>query len=199
MAAQNRVTPRSEIVAVPARGRFMGNRGCLHRQGAVVRPYAGRRWIICETEFRGRHIEQWVEGRYTVLFFHDEAVALAAGHRPCAECRRPRYLEYRDRWVEALGGPAPSADDLDARLHAERREGRSQRTSQVPWTSLAPGAFVLVDDVPMLVLDDRVLPWSPGGYGPPRSRPIQGRAVALTPPATLGVLGAGYQPVLALP
>lgn len=198
MPAPNRVTPRSEIVAVAARGLFMGNRGCLHRAGRLVRTHAGRRWITCETSFRGRRVPQWAEGRYTVLFFHDEAVALAAGHRPCAECRRARYLDYRERWAAALGGASPSADALDAHLHRERWADGAQRTSTAPWASLPPGAFAAVDDGPVLVLGDRLLPWTPGGYGPPVRRPAGGRAVVLTPPASVAVLRAGYEPVLAL-
>jgi hypothetical protein len=198
MAARNRVTPRSEIVAIPARGLLMGNRGCLHRQGRIVRNHNGRRWIICETSFRDRHIEQWVEGRYTVLFFHDEAVALAAGHRLCAECRRERYDAYRAAWSTAFGG-RPSAGDIDERLHGERLDGRTQRSTVMAWRELPRGAFAVADDVPVLALDDALLPWTADGYGAPLARPASGRATVLTPPATVAVLAAGYAPVLAIP
>src|SRR6478736_8868570 len=97
---RNRVTPLGELVADPARGLVYGNRGCLHDdRGRIRRRYAGRRWIACRLEFRGRRRAALMQpGRYTELFFLDEATALAAGHRPCAECRRPDYDRFVARW-----------------------------------------------------------------------------------------------------
>src|SRR5262245_61717076 len=77
---QNRVTPYSDVVAFPERGTLMGNRGVLHDEGRrIVRFSQGRRWIACLTEFRGRRRPPMTSGRYTELFFLDEATALAAG------------------------------------------------------------------------------------------------------------------------
>ncbi|NLE78035.1 MAG: hypothetical protein GX610_00360 [Rhodococcus sp.] len=188
MSARNRVTPFSDIVAVPLRGLFMGNRGCLHKDGDIVRHHVGKRWIVCETDFRGRRVEQWTEGRYTVLFFHDEAVALAAGHRPCAECRRGRYNEFRAAW-----GGTPSADEMDAQLHRERLGDRWN----APWESLPDGAFVVHDGAPALVSGRYVVPWSTAGYGAPIERPPKGSVTVLTPPSTVTALAAGYAPVVA--
>jgi hypothetical protein len=105
--ARNRVTPLGEIVAIPLRGAFTGNRGILHRGREIVRSHAGDLWITCALEFRGRWREQWRPHHYTHLFFHDEAVSLAAGHRPCAECRRAAYEAYWSTWADGLGVSAP--------------------------------------------------------------------------------------------
>ncbi|MEY2476711.1 MAG: hypothetical protein QOG87_2026 [Actinomycetota bacterium] len=187
MAAQNRVTPLGDVVAADLRGRWMGNRGCLHEGRSVVRHHRGRRWIICEPDYKGWRAAQWVPRRYTVLFFHDEAVAMAAGHRPCALCRRPSFEAYR--------GPLgrPGAEALDERLHAERWDGTQRRLHRLPWTSLPVGAFVLDDAGPALVRDDALLPWTTAGYGSARLRPTRGMAEVVTPPSSLRALEAGYQ------
>src|SRR6478736_3358074 len=128
MPLQNRVTPLGELVADPARGLVYGNRGCLHDvEGRIRRPYAVKRWIACRLEFRGRHRTRLLQpGKYTELFFLDEATSFAAGHRPCAECRREDYVRFQELWRE-LGLGATNADAMDERLHAERLEGRMQR------------------------------------------------------------------------
>ncbi|HEX3550596.1 MAG TPA: hypothetical protein VHT53_09475, partial [Candidatus Elarobacter sp.] len=125
MPLRNRVTPFGDIVALPGRGLLMGNRGVLHDDGGtIVRASAVRRWIACRTEFRGRRRTLLQPRRWTELFFLDEATALAAGHRPCAECQRGRYREFQAAWAAAnptlAGGAAPGADRMDAVLHAER-------------------------------------------------------------------------------
>src|SRR4051812_41966140 len=114
MAERNRVTPTGEIVAIPLRGAWTGNRGVLHEGREIVRQHAGDLWITCALEFRGRCREQWLPRRWTHLYFHDEAVSFAAGHRPCGECRRSSYLAYQ----RARGGA--SAREMNRRLHDER-------------------------------------------------------------------------------
>jgi hypothetical protein len=116
MPERNRVTPTGEIVATPLRGAWTGNRGVLHEGREIVRSHAGNLWITCALEFRGRHRELWIPNRWTPLFFHDEAVALAAGHRPCGECRHREYEAYKAAWADALGGPPPSAGEMNRRL-----------------------------------------------------------------------------------
>ncbi len=129
MPERNRVTPYGEIIVANERGMFMGNRGCLHRGHDIVRPWNGKRWITCVLEFRGRRAPRWEPGRYTALFFYDEAVAFAAGHRPCAECRHADYERYRDAW-ESASGKRLSADDMDARLHDDRLAGRDEAVAR---------------------------------------------------------------------
>lgn len=192
--ARNRVTPLGDIEAIPLRGAWTGNRGILHRGREIVRFHASDLWIVCALEFRGRWREQWQPGHYTFLFFHDEAVSLAAGHRPCAECRRESYDAYRAAWAEGLGVPAPSAKQVNRQLHGERivRGSHRRRLHQLPWAELPDGAFVLLDGAPILVLGDQLVEWTHEGYGERRSRPARGTANVITPPSTVATLLAGY-------
>lgn len=194
MPERNRVTPTGEIVATPLRGAWTGNRGVLHEGREIVRFHAGNLWITCALQFRGRHRELWVPNRWTPLFFHDEAVAFAAGHRPCGECRHAEYEAYKAAWAEGLGGAPPAAGEMNRRLHSERifRGTHRRRFHAVPWTDLPDGAFVLEDDTPYLVRGPELVAWDLGGYGKSRRRPRRGTATAITPPATLAVLRAGY-------
>lgn len=199
MALQNRVTPRSQIVADPARGMFFGNRGCLHDAlGNLRRDWVGRDWICCLTEFKGRRRAPMPPGRYTGLFFLDEAVALAAGHRPCAECRRVDYNRFRQAWWAAGLGDLPRAQQMDACLHAGRRvRGGEQLTHLAPFGSLPDGTFVAgPDGQSLLVAGDRLLTYHPGGYGRALPRPGTGEATVLTPAPVVAVIAAGYRPQL---
>ena len=187
------------MVAIRLRGAWTGNRGNLHDRGTEpVRYHRSALWIICALEFRGWRLPQWAPGRYTVLFFHDEAVALAAGHRPCALCRRPDYQAYRTAWAAGLRVPVPLAKEIDRRLHGERivRGTHRRRLHPAGWPELPAGAFVRLAGEPALVLADRVVPWTIRGYGAPRPRPGHGRAEVITPPSTLAALRAGYRPQL---
>lgn len=192
--ARNRVTPLGEIEAFPLRGAWTGNRGILHRDREIVRFHAGDLWIVCALEFRGRWREQWLPGHFTFLYFHDEAVSLAAGHRPCGECRRPAYNAYREAWAAGLGVPPPSAREMNRHLHGERihRGSHRRRLHELPWRGLPDGAFVLHEESPALVLGGDLVEWSREGYGRRQQRPRRGRATVVTPPASLAALRAGY-------
>ena len=194
--ARNRVTPLGDIVAIPLRGAWTGNRGILHRGRELVRFHASDLWITCALEFRGRWHEQWRPHHFTWLYFHDEAVSLAAGHRPCAECRRDAYNAYRSAWTDALGGAEPSAKEINRRLHGERivRGTHRRRLHELDWTDLPDGAFVLLDGTPALVLGGELIEWTHDGYGLHRRRPKRGTATVITPPTTVGALRAGYRP-----
>jgi hypothetical protein len=194
MPERNRVTPTGDIVATPLRGAWTGNRGVLHEGNEIVRFHAGNLWITCALEFRGRNRELWVPNRWTPLFFHDEAVAFAAGHRPCGECRYAEYQAYKAAWADGLGGPPPSAGEMNRRLHAERifPGTHRRRFHEAAWSELPDGAFVLDDGVPRLVRGGELVAWSPSGYGERSRRPQRGTATAITPPATLAVLRADY-------
>src|SRR5437763_3369589 len=121
MPLQNRVTPLGDLIADPARGLVYGNRGCLHNaRGEIVRRFAVRRWIACRLEFRGWQRGPMLQpGRFTELFFLDDATTLAAGHRPCALCRREDYVAFCSAWRRVHPG-AKGADEIDAQLHTER-------------------------------------------------------------------------------
>ncbi|MFI5614828.1 hypothetical protein [Amycolatopsis sp. NPDC051903] len=186
------MTPRGEIVAIPLRGAWTGNRGILHSGRQIVRTHASDLWLTCRLEFRGRWREQWLPRRYTHLFFHDEAVSFAAGHRPCGECRREDYVRYRDTWARLLEVPPPSARAMNRQLHTERLAGRRRRLHAMPWRDLPDGTFVLLDDVPALVVDGGLTEWTTSGYGTRHRLPHEGTAQVITPPSTLAVLRGGY-------
>jgi hypothetical protein len=193
---RNRVTPLGDVVAIDLRGAWLGNRGQLHRGTEIVRFHRSQLWIVCALQHKDWRLPQWQEGHFTVLFFHDEAVALAAGHRPCALCRRADYESYRDAWFGGLGTPRPSAKEMDARLHGERlvRGTHRRRFHEASWPEVPTGAFVLHDDRPALVRADGLVPWTTTGYAAPQRRPARGRATLITPPATTAALAAGYAP-----
>jgi hypothetical protein len=186
MPLRNRVTPLGDVIATPERGLVYGNRGCLHnRSGVVVRRAATRRWIACRLSYRG-----WYQGatprpgRFTGLFFLDDATAFAAGHRPCALCRRRDYK--RVLAIAGYGG----ADAIDLDLQAQRTGARPR----VRVTSLPDGAFILLDDEPHLVVDGAVRRWSPAGYGAARSAPAT--APLITPEVLVPVLADGWEPLV---
>lgn len=196
--AQNRVSPFGDVVALPGRGGWTGNRGRLHEgdgSRVVVRRQQTRAWITCVLRFRDRRLAQWDAHHYTPLFLLDEAVAFAAGHRPCAECRRADYRAYQAAWVGDAGEPAPRAAAMDARLSAERALVGGRRVRRpVPWADLPDGAFVVLDDEPGVVVGDHVTLWDEGrnAYAARLDRPRRGSAQVLTPPASLAVLRSGY-------
>ena len=194
MAARNRVTPMGEIEAIPLRGAWTGNRGKLHFGHEIVRFHATDLWITCALEFRGRWHEQWQPHHYTFLYFYDEAVSFAAGHRPCAECRRDSYNAYRAAWTKGLGVDPPSAKLINQQLHGERivRGTHRRRLHQLPWTELPDGVFVLLDTAPAIVIGDHLTEWTPEGYRSRRTRPSRGTADTITPPSTIAALRAGY-------
>jgi hypothetical protein len=201
MPLRNRVTPLSELVAEPGRGLVYGNRGCLHdADGRIRRAYATKRWIGCRLQFKGWHRHPLLQpGRFTELFFLDEATAFAAGHRPCALCRREDYNRFVALWRDLHGGPA-GADDMDARLHEERfdPDARGQRQHETSYDELPDGAFVLRDGDPWLVSGDELLRWSTDGYDARAARPAGTRATVITPPSLLAVLRTGWEPVVPL-
>ncbi|MGZ8635007.1 MAG: hypothetical protein ACXWZZ_14290 [Solirubrobacteraceae bacterium] len=201
MARRNRVTPLSELVADPARGLVYGNRGCLHdAAGEIRRRYAGRRWIACRLRFRGWHRTPLLQpGRFTELFFLDEATALAAGHRACALCRREDYNRLATLWRELHRGQV-GADAIDAQLHGERLAAstRAQRHHEAPLDDLPDATFVLRDGAPWLVLGRELLAWTPAGYAARVARPARERAQVITPPSLVAVLRAGCEPLVPL-
>jgi hypothetical protein len=192
--ARNRVTPTGDIVAIPLRGAWTGNRGVLHRGREIVRFHASDLWITCALEFKGRWQEQWKPHHYTFLFFHDEAVSFAAGHRPCAECRRGSYDAFRTAWAAGLGVEFPSAKEMNRQLHAERifPGSHRRRLHRMAWTGLPDGAFVIIDSDPYIVVGDQLVAWSTAGYRGKVPRPAQGSADVVTPPSIVAVLRAGY-------
>ena len=197
MPLENRVDPQGRIFRSPARGTMMGNRGgTLHNEGReIVRQYKHRRWIACVLEFRGRRRVVMSPGRYTELFFLDEAVALAAGHRPCAECRRERYNAFREAWRRANGAAElPRAGEMDVELHRARVDAQGRKvTYEAELDSLPDGCFVQIDQAPVLVWDASLWLWMPEGYAQRESRPSGLRVTVLTPEPIVKCLRNGYR------
>jgi hypothetical protein len=198
MPLRNRATPLGDVIADPARGLVYANRGVLHdAHGELRRRWGVRRWIACRLEFKGRRRRPLMApGRFTELFFTDEAAALAAGHRPCGECRYEDYRRFSALWQRLHPGQA-GADAMDLQLHSERvdPDTREQRRHEMAWDDVPDGAFVLVDERPWLVLAGTLLEWTPAGYvAARRTRPSTGTALALTPPSLIEVLRAGWAP-----
>jgi hypothetical protein len=181
----------------------MGNRGILHDdEGHIKRSWQVKRWLICLLEFRGRKRTVMTPNRYTELFFLDEATALAAGHRPCAECRHARFIDFCNAWKVPYPGrnrsQRPTADEIDARLHSERvTENRAKCSFMAALNGLPDGVFVTVDawgEQAYLLWDNHLLEWSPGGYRRRRPRPNGKDVRVLTPKSTMKVIRAGYIP-----
>ncbi len=201
MPLQNRVTPRGEIEVDPSRGDFMGNRGILHNTEKQLshHRWTHSNWIICLTEFRGRHREVMSQRQYTELFFLDEAVAVAAGHRPCYECRRESYLSWIDAWrIAHSRDTPPRAQEIDRALHLERieRTSRRQKTWRCDLNCIPDGTFIVWEEVPHLVLGKGLLRWSHGGYTGSTRRTTALNVEVLTPPSAVQVLAAGFRPHL---
>ena len=213
MTLLNRVTPTGEIAALPYRGLLMGNRGILHDDGRVVRPWNLTAWLICVPEFKGRRRTLMAPRHYTELFFLDEVHALAAGHRPCFECRRSAFRAFLDAAGHGRGST------LDEALHAERltgskgmrRASRPPRRHPVRAADLPVGAMALTGDTAFALTGDGWIAWSrdeAGGYAASLDGTAARDAAALgamlradepltvlTPPTTLRALHGGYEPL----
>jgi hypothetical protein len=198
---QNRVLPTGEVVADPARGLLMGNRGCLHGPDRRLRVsrWRSKLWICCVLRWRDVQRDPMPPGRWTALFFLDEATALAAGHRPCGYCRRGDYRSFTEAWRGAQGlAGRPRAYEMDALLHAERVESytRRQRTRPALAGQLPDGVMVRHRGSTGLLVGQQLLPWSITGYGAPVPLPAATGVELLTPPAATAVLATGYRPLL---
>lgn len=197
MPLQNRVTPFGEIVAISQRGLFTGNRGIIHDPATktLTKRWAGKAWIICLCDF-GTVRREVMGGRsWTELFFLDEAVALAAGHRPCFYCRRKAAGQFRAAWAAGRGEALPSAPAMDAVLHAERLENRGKRLHPVPGplAALPDGVVVAAGGAAFTLRAGLAHRWTGEGYAPPQR--LDSAEWLLTPPSTVGALSAGYRPV----
>ena len=199
MPLQNRVTPFGDIVAIPERGRFMGNRGIIHdphTRRLLRRRWTSKAWIICLCAYKGVRRRVMGGRSWTELFFLDEATALAAGHRPCFFCRREAAEAFRAAWAKGNGGAKPRASEMDETLHRERLDSGRKRLHSLPAPieALPDGAMVAVGSAAYLIAGGKALPWSPSGYGDEVRRLAGARL--LTPPSTVRALAAGYAAIL---
>jgi hypothetical protein len=200
MPLQNRVDPFGVIFRSPARGTFMGNRGgALHNDDReIVRSFKSKRWIACVLEFRGRYRRVMSPRRYTELFFLDEAVAFAAGHRPCAECRRERFNAFKNVWRSANQTERdhiPGADGIDAELHRTRIDAHRRKvTYDAELDSLPNGCFIQIDEQAYLVWEHALLLWTPAEYSKRIRKPENLIVAVLTPQPIVRCFRQGYKP-----
>jgi hypothetical protein len=195
MPLQNRVTPFGEIVAIEQRGLFMGNRGIIHDPSTrtlLARRWTNKAWIICVCEFRGKKREVMSRRSWTELFFLDEAVALAAGHRPCYYCRRTAALAFAAAWARAHRLKRVGASDMDEALHAQRLQNGAQRIHALRGApaELPDGAMVVLSGEAYVMARGLACRWSYSGYDAPRT--LRRADGLLTPPSTVATLRAGY-------
>ncbi len=198
MPLPNRVAPDGGLFADPARGLLFGNRGGRFHdpqtRALPQRTYASRQWICCVLAFKDRRRQVWGRG-YTELFFCDEVTALAAGHRPCMECRRADALAYRAALMRGTGLVVPpSFPEIDRLLDAQRRKGRRKLIHHRPADGLPDGAMIADGTRWLAIRGGDALPWHPGGYGAGEPRPT-GIVPVLTPPASLAALAHGFVPL----
>ena len=199
MPLQNRVTPFGDIVAIPQKGMFTGNRGIIHDPATrtlLKRRWATKAWLTCLREFKGRRRDVMARRSWTELFFLDEAVALAAGHRPCFFCRREAAEAFRNAWALGRAVKLRPAPEMDAVLHSERLDHGRKRLHGLPGPAdeLPDGSVIAAADDAYVLARGRAFRWTEHGYEGPLQIP---RAdVLLTPPSTLGALRAGYRPAL---
>ena len=195
MPLQNRVSPFGELFATPARGTLMGNRGGrLHDEQRKLgsRRWSSKQWICCKLDFNNRHRTVWGDG-YTELFFLDEVTALAAGPRPCFECRRKDAEHFAALFSgQKKRASAPAMDDI---LHAERLDRKAKRLHRRAVDELPDGAMIALDGEAFAVRGKRLLRWTPSGYAASKPRPRAGTVDVLTPPSMLAVLSRGYRPL----
>ncbi|MBV8489754.1 MAG: hypothetical protein JO199_04415 [Candidatus Eremiobacteraeota bacterium] len=194
MPLQNRVTPWGDVVALPGRGLYTGNRGILHDDHRrIVRQWQVRRWITCALEYKGVRRTPMRPRTWTELFFLDEAAALSAGHRPCGECRRDDYRRYRELFERGRG--AAGADAMDVVLHEYRLSGRTKRTYREEIARLPDGAYVSFEGKAALVWGSHLHEWSDARYVRRFPRPLRGEFDVLTPLPSVEILRAGYVPL----
>jgi len=196
---QNRVTPFGDVVAIAQRGLFIGNRGIIHDPATKTllgRRWTTKAWLVCVLDYKGRHREVMGGRSWTELFFLDEAVALAAGHRPCFFCRRAAAEAFRTAWGKAKGGKAPLAPEMDAVLREERLDRGRKRVYAIPGpiAELPDGTVIAAVGEAYTIVQGRSFRWSEQGYQVERQIPLADGL--LTPPSTLLAIRAGYRPAL---
>lgn len=200
---QNRVDPRGNFIVTSARGSFMGNRGVIHTDKTIIKPFHHKAWIICLLEFKGRKREVMAPGRWTELFFLDEATAFAAGHRPCFECRREDARRFKACWIR--GNPQynfhlkTSVQEIDNIIHLERIDAERRKvTHQRLVRDIPDGTFVLLNEEPFVFNDSTFHRWTPFGYEQSARVDSDIWLTVLTPRSVVNAFTEGYVPRLML-
>lgn len=199
MPLQNRVDPFGDIIDLPMRGLFTGNRGILHdpeTKTLTVRRWTSKAWLVCSCNYKNVRRDVMATRSWTELFFYDEATALAAGHRPCFLCRKQDADRFRAAWAMGNSVPLPSARDIDIVLHKERLQARRKRVNMLlsPLEDLPDGTMIAAAGDAFLVARGKPFRWTAKGYEQTGTLPfVDG---LLTPPSILRTLRAGYHPLI---
>ncbi|GAK69795.1 hypothetical protein [Agrobacterium rubi] len=199
MPLQNRVDPFGDIVDLPLRGLFTGNRGIIHdpdTKTLTTKRWTSKSWLVCTCDYKDVRRNVMATRSWTELFFFDEATALAAGHRPCFQCRREDADRFRAAWASGNETSPPSAKTMDSVLHKERLQSRRKRLNMLlsPLEHLPDGAMIAAGGEAFLIVGGKPYHWGINGYQPAKTLPfVDG---LLTPPSTLNTLRAGYVPRL---
>ncbi len=201
MSLQNRVNPMGELEAVRSRGSFLGNRGIIHNEEKeIVSPFKIKGWVTCQLEFKGRKRELMAKGRYTELFFLDEATAFSAGHRPCAECRRPRYKEFKKKWLEAnknlLTDDSISIANIDKIIHQDRINKKQKVTYQEKMNLLPKGTMIQIDSIDYLIWNNKIFKWTFEGYETTNINIRNIEVIVLTPKSYVEMFKKGFVPTV---
>jgi len=200
MPYQNKVNPWGEIRAVASRGLFLGNRGVLHNENQqIVASHRIKGWVTCLLEFKGRKRQIMMPKRYTELFFLDEATAFSAGHRPCAECRRKRYNEFKEKWIEANGellqGKKTTAPNMDNIIHQERISNKQKVTYHSTLNSLPDGTMIEINSKAYLIWESNLFQWSFSGYSKSDLEYTpEDEVIVLTPKSYVKTFSKGFIP-----
>jgi hypothetical protein len=198
MPLPNRVDPWGNILAVSARGTFLGNRGILHNErNQIVKPYQHQSWVTCKLKFKNRKRKLMSPGAYTELFFLDESTAFAAGHRPCGECRRDRYNEFKDYWVKANTNNQVSdikISLINKTMHRERINKKKKITFKAHIEDLPDGTAFSNNGSAYLVYNSNVYLWSFEGYRLLSTVNIADEVDVLTPQSIVNTFKLGFKP-----
>jgi len=199
MPLQNRVNPRGEIKAVKSRGEFLGNRGIIHNEEQkIILPFKIKGWVTCRLEFKGRKRKLMSKGKYTELFFLDEATAFSAGHRPCAECRRQRYNEFKEKWLEAnqhlLIENSTNIANIDKIIHQDRIEKKQKVTYQNKMNLLPNGTIIEIDNKIYIIWNNKIFKWTFEGYESTDINMTNDIVTVLTPKSYVEMFKKGFVP-----
>jgi hypothetical protein len=204
MMRQNRVDPFGHLIRTKARGSLWGNRGALHNENQeIVRPFRLEQWITCTLDYKGIRREIMGLNRLTELFFLDEATSFAAGHRPCALCRRPDFMAFKSAWLAGNKQyefhPKISIRQIDHIMHTERIGDHMQKITYAnSLRNLPDGTFVTYEDDPYLLRNQKLYKWSPSGYETALMPAGKEKVSVLTPRSVVKAFKAGYVPAMAI-
>jgi len=199
MPLQNRVDPWGKLHAVSDKGLFLGNRGIIHNdQKEIIASHKIQGWVTCRLSYKGVSRQIMAPGKYTELFFLDEATAFSAGHRPCAQCRNKRYREFKKLWIEAnvklLGERPPTAANIDKIIHHERINKGEKVTYTADCMLLPNGTIVQINSSAYIIWEKELFKWSFSGYSPSEKEQEIKSVEVLTPKSYVRMYSKGYIP-----